>query len=67
MKPSSKPKRARGISMSENNSSSSCGGGIGIGTVIAILISWNLYHSVLWAAIHGFFGWGYVIYYLLTK
>jgi hypothetical protein len=53
--------------MSENNSSSSCGGGIGIGTVIAILISWNLYHSVLWAAIHGFFGWGYVIYYLLTK
>lgn len=41
--------------------------GIGIGNVIAILISWSLYHSILWALIHGIFGWFYIIYYLITR
>jgi len=41
------------------------GVGIGIGNVIAIIISWGINHSILWAIIHGFFGWFYVIYYLL--
>lgn len=36
--------------------------GIGIGTVIAIIISWQLNHSVLWAVIHGICGWFYVLY-----
>ena len=40
-------------------------GGIGIGTVIAIIVSWTTNHSILWAIIHGIFGWLYVIYYLL--
>ena len=40
-------------------------GGIGIGTVLAVILSWTANHSVLWAVIHGLFGWFYVIYNLL--
>ena len=39
--------------------------GIGLGSVLAIIISWSLNHSILWAIIHGLFGWFYVIYYVL--
>jgi hypothetical protein len=41
--------------------------GITFGSALAITISWSLWHSVLWAIIHGFFSWFYVIYYLLTR
>jgi hypothetical protein len=41
--------------------------GVGFGSALAITISWSLWHSVLWAIIHGVFGWLYVIYYLLTR
>lgn len=44
---------------------SSASAGIGLGTVIAVIVSWTTNHSILWAIIHGFFGWFYVIYYLL--
>jgi len=40
--------------------------GVSFGTALAIAISWSLHHSVLWACIHGIFGWVYVIYYLIT-
>ena len=43
------------------------GSGISLGTLIAIVISWSVNHSVLWAIIHGFFGWFYVFYYLISK
>ena len=39
--------------------------GIGIGTVIAIVLSWSANHSVLWCILHGIFGWFYIIYYVL--
>lgn len=39
--------------------------GTGIGSALAVAISWSLYKSVLWAALHGLFGWFYVIYYVL--
>lgn len=39
--------------------------GIGVGVVMAMIISWSLNHSVLWMLIHAFFSWFYVIYYLL--
>ncbi len=42
------------------------GTGIGLGSVIAVVISWSANHSVLWAAIHGFLGWFYVIYTLVA-
>ena len=39
--------------------------GIGLGTLVAVLISWSLYHSVGWAILHAICGWFYVLYYLL--
>ena len=39
--------------------------GITFGTALAIAISWSLNHSILWAIIHGFFSWLYVLYYAL--
>ena len=41
--------------------------GIGLGSAIAVTISWSLHKSILWAAIQGFFGWFYVIYYAVTR
>ena len=40
--------------------------GIGLGSAIAVAISWSLHQSILWAAIQGFLGWFYVVYYALT-
>ncbi len=39
--------------------------GIGLGTIIAIVVSWSRNKSILWAVIHGIFGWLYVIYVVL--
>jgi hypothetical protein len=41
--------------------------GISFGTALAIAISWSANKSILWAIIHGFFSWLYVIYYALTR
>lgn len=49
--------------MSENNCSSS--GGIGVGGVVAAVLSWMKWHSVGWALIHFCLGWAYVVYYLI--
>lgn len=38
-------------------------GGVGIGSIIAVVVSWSVNHSILWAFIHGWFGWLYLIYY----
>ncbi|MBX9805356.1 MAG: hypothetical protein K2Y18_06355 [Alphaproteobacteria bacterium] len=38
--------------------------GVSFGTALAIAISFVQNHSVLWAIIHGIFGWLYVAYYL---
>lgn len=42
------------------------GTGLGLGTVLAIIISWSVNHSILWALVHGFLGWFYVVYYVLV-
>ena len=39
------------------------GEGIGIGTIIAMYISWTMWHSILWVIVHGLLGWLYVIYF----
>ena len=41
--------------------------GVSFGTALAISISFNKNQSVLWAVIHGFFSWFYVLYYLALK
>ena len=43
------------------------GPGIGLGTIIAVVISWGRNKSILWAIIHGLLGWLYVIYALIVK
>ena len=41
-----------------------CGSGIfgSIGAVLAALLSWKVNHNLLWALIHAFFSWFYVLY-----
>jgi hypothetical protein len=31
------------------------------------VISWSVHHSILWAIVHGFFSWLYVLYYAITR
>jgi peptidoglycan/LPS O-acetylase OafA/YrhL len=40
--------------------------GVGLGTVIAVVVSWNRNKSILWAIIHGILGWLYVIYVIIA-
>lgn len=40
--------------------------GIGIGSVIACILSWTVNHSIFYAFIHGVLGWIYVIYYIFA-
>ena len=42
------------------------GPGVGLGTVIAVVISWSRNKSILWAIIHGILGWLYVIYAIIV-
>lgn len=41
--------------------------GITMGSALAITISWSVNHSILWAILHGFFSWLYVIYFVIVK
>ena len=40
--------------------------GVGLGTIVAVVVSWSRNKSVLWAIIHGILGWLYVIYAILV-
>ena len=48
----------------DNKGCGCCGGGIfgSIGAVLAAILSWNVNSSFVWALIHAFFSWFYVIY-----
>ena len=50
-----------------NNAHDAAKAGIGLGSAIAVAISWSVNKSIVWAAIHGFFGWFYVLYHALTR
>lgn len=41
--------------------------GISFGSALAIAISYVNNHSILWAIVHGFFSWLYVLYFALFK
>ena len=41
--------------------------GIGLGSVIAIVCSWQRNRSILWAILAGILSWFYVIYYAMTR
>ena len=41
--------------------------GITMGSTLAMVISWSVNKSILWAVVHGVLSWVYVIYYALTN
>jgi len=41
--------------------------GLGYGASLAMVISWTVNKSILWAILHGFFSWFYVIYYAIIR
>ncbi|WP_252723609.1 hypothetical protein [Winogradskyella psychrotolerans] len=52
---------------SQNQGDTVIKSGVGLGSVIAVVISWDRNKSILWAILHGIFSWLYVIYYALTR
>ena len=51
--------------MSNGTAPTAAKAGIGFGSALAIAMSWTANKSILWAILHGFLGWIYVIYYAL--
>ena len=43
------------------------GAGVGLGSVIAVVCSWQRNRSILWAILAGIFSWFYVIYFAATR
>lgn len=41
--------------------------GVGLGSAIAIVCSWERNRSILWAIIAGILSWFYVIYFAVTR
>jgi prolipoprotein diacylglyceryltransferase len=41
--------------------------GVSFGSALAIAISWSIHHSIVWAIIHGFLSWVYVVWYAITR
>jgi len=41
--------------------------GIGLGSVIAVVCSWQRNRSILWAILAGILSWLYVLYFALTR
>jgi len=39
--------------------------GVGMGAVLAMIISYAKWQSIGWAILHGMFNWAYVIYYII--
>jgi hypothetical protein len=49
------------------NASSAAKAGIGLGSAIAVAISWSVNKSIVWAIVHGVLSWIYVIYFAVTR
>ena len=41
--------------------------GVSFGSVLAIVISWSVNESIIWAIIHGLLSWIYVIYFAFIR
>lgn len=41
--------------------------GIGLGSVIAVVTSWERNKSILWAILHSMLSWVYVIHFAITR
>ena len=60
-------KREEHMRDGSGNTQSAAKAGIGFGACLAIVISWSLHQSLLWAIFHGILGWFYVIFYAFTR
>jgi hypothetical protein len=38
-----------------------------LGTIVAVVVSYSAHHHIGWSALHGLFGWFYVIYFYATS
>ncbi len=45
-----------------NHRSGAATAGIGFGSALAMILSFQLNHSILWAIVHGLCSWFYVVY-----
>ncbi len=50
-----------------NHGSGAAKAGIGLGSAIAVAISWSLHKSIVWAIVHGVLSWLYVLYFAFTR
>jgi hypothetical protein len=41
--------------------------GVALGVSIAVVLSWSRNASILWAILHGFLNWIYVVYFAITR
>lgn len=41
--------------------------GVGLGSVIAVVCSWQRNRSILWAVLAGLLSWVYVVYFAITR
>jgi hypothetical protein len=41
--------------------------GVSLGSVLAVVTSWQRNRSILWAILAGIFSWFYVIYFAITR
>ncbi|MBB2949423.1 hypothetical protein [Sphingobacterium sp. JUb56] len=56
-----------GQEFTENTTQIVTKSGIGLGSVIAVVTSWDRNKSILWAIFHGICSWFYVIYFAITR
>ena len=50
---------------SSENSQGVCGSGIGLGSILAFILSYCTWHSIGWGVLHALFGWVYIIYFAI--
>jgi len=43
------------------------GAGIAFGAALAMVISFHVNQSILWACFHGILGWFYILYYAIVR
>lgn len=54
------------MEVSDNTKTTAAASGISLGAAIAVVASWSVNKSILWAVVHGVLNWIYVIYFAIT-
>jgi len=53
--------------MAKGYSRSALTTGISMGSALAMILSYSVNHSIIWAIVHGFCSWFYVLYFAFFK